>query len=657
MISRRLAFGLALFAALLIAAPGAYALNPNHECAFCHNVHNSPGQDLLQAATSEATCLSCHDPAAPGNAAGGSDIKVAVHTNKAGSLKAAFDISCVGCHEPHSSLDADLGAGSLGTSLKLVGTDQGAGTAQIATPNSGIRDVVFLSRGTDAGGPSMYSFADGDEDLDALFSGICEVCHTDTDNHENGTIVPDLSDHTHNVALNCTACHPHVDSFWGTGGECLDCHNGPQDKAGVGPVGGRRSIEPEFSWSSHHLTTAVTSDDCQVCHDQSQHQQGQVRLWNVDTGTTVAILSETVRPDVDATEAAKLTAFCLACHDSDGAAGAAPFSDAQMPPVIDETTWNSETTHNLVGTLSCFGDGLSFGCHDSGHGSQKVSLLAPSTVAPTAPANIAEEEGFCFNCHDSDGPSIVDAESAFNTAILWADDAVASGSATMNDRHDVQYAAQSTSGAVIECVNCHDPHTASRVALPLSLLRADPDPGDGRTPGSNWFEGLAGAGLGTDAQSEWCMDCHDGSFPTGVQYQSAGTTDILTEWLVTSHGAAGSAASLKTGANYYALDAVVPCLACHQPHPGTTPQPVTPSLFNNLFQMKDTIVGTDWTTVIPSDGPLYEITTLQSRGTKNPPFDNDEVNSYYLCNTCHTASMGSGKPNCFDCHTHDDSRF
>ena len=67
--------------------------------------------------------------------------------------------------------------------------------------------------------------------------------------------------------------------------------------------------------------------------------------------------------------------------------------------------------------------------------------------------------------------------------------------------------------------------------------------------------------------------------------------------------------------------------------------------------MNDTIHGQDFTTVIPPDDAAdYELTSLTTR-------KNDNVNGYYLCNTCHISSMGSGKLNCFNCHTHGDGRF
>jgi len=244
-----------------------------------------------------------------------------------------------------------------------------------------------------------------------------------------------------------------------------------------------------------------------------------------------------------------------------------------------------------------------------------------------------------------------------DTPPLWGDDDTQSGPVNQNDRHDVKHATQGVSSVKIECADCHDPHTANATSPPFSLVRTDPDPTDGRVPGTGWFADSAavnGGSGGTDAISEWCLDCHDGSLPAAVQdNRSPQVYDILhggTSWYGNSHGAGGSSASLKTGANYWGLDMVVSCLACHQTHPDDTAQQITTTLFNNLFLMKDTIHGTDFTTVIPSDGGAYELTTLTLKK------DNKPVNGYYLCNTCHVSSMGNVS-NCFRCHTHGDGRF
>jgi len=70
---------------------------------------------------------------------------------------------------------------------------------EIATPNSGDKDVIFTAT---TGG---NSYADGD----SVYNGICEVCHTQTTYHRNNT----SGDHAHYVGENCISCHKHSDEF------------------------------------------------------------------------------------------------------------------------------------------------------------------------------------------------------------------------------------------------------------------------------------------------------------------------------------------------------------------------------------------------------------------------------------------------------------
>ncbi len=400
-----------------------------HDCSFCHTTHSAPGPTLLLNADVEVHCLSCHGPA------GTSTKKAAVHSN-ATTQYAAFSMSCIDCHTPHSSLINWLG----GTNIMQVGKDvSGGGVAEVSTPNSGIRDVVFESRGTGAAQPSLHSFADSDEDANTVYDGVCEVCHTLTGHHRNN-----LADATHYTGDTCVTCHTH-DSGFAPSGECTDCHNSIQDDGDGTPLGGRREIVSEFSLFSHHVQGTLVSSDCEACHEMTQHQQDQVRLKNADDPTNpgaVAVL--TGDPLTSSTEAAKIEPICLACHDANGAGGSAPFSDSQMPPVIDSTKW-ATASHSLglAGVMTCFGGDGQFGCHNTGHGSQKRKLLAPWDLAPIAPDYVSEEEGACYVCHDATGPAGTNLEADFAKAIS----------------HPVANSLQVV-GRPVECEDCHNPHGA-----------------------------------------------------------------------------------------------------------------------------------------------------------------------------------------------------
>jgi hypothetical protein len=77
-----------------------------------------------------------------------------------------------------------------------------------------MRPVVYESRGTDNLDPDFlsdytHSFTNTDEDNDGWMDGPCEICHTETSNHQND----DLGN-THNNGRTCTAsCHTHSTGF------------------------------------------------------------------------------------------------------------------------------------------------------------------------------------------------------------------------------------------------------------------------------------------------------------------------------------------------------------------------------------------------------------------------------------------------------------
>lgn len=193
----------AAFAALTASflSPGPVrALIANHQCSYCHNVHGATADVLLNASSVEALCLTCHGPG------GISTLKADVHLNDRNSNYPAFRITCRQCHDPHDNLPNWVG----GTNIKTVGSDQdGTGLARITTPNSGVRNVAFESRGPDAGQPTLHSFADNDEDGNLYYDGVCETCHTLTRFHRNNS----SGGHAHNTGETCTRCHGHVDNF------------------------------------------------------------------------------------------------------------------------------------------------------------------------------------------------------------------------------------------------------------------------------------------------------------------------------------------------------------------------------------------------------------------------------------------------------------
>jgi predicted CXXCH cytochrome family protein len=324
---------------------------------------------------------------------------------------------------------------------------------------------------------------------------------------------------------NCTPCHGEGNEGYGSVPSCASCHAGggaltctgchasAQDNGDDVPLEGRRAIVLEFSRASHHVTGEVSDADCTVCHEMSAHKQGKVRLLDADDSSKVVVLEGD--PLAEAAEAEKLEPFCLSCHDDDGADGEAPFASGAMPPSIDATAWSSASHHAAERT--CMGDGETFGCHGTGHGSKKRKLLGPATGSASGVDGDAtrEEEGFCYTCHQEDGEAETDVESEF-------------GSTT----HHIIGSHEQGTTIQLECTSCHDPH----VAAPSGLL-VDPDDG--------------GAWSGT--LQSFCLTCHDGDAPEGVAFPatSTGTGFDKSRFVGTTH-----ASELGDDS----------CLECHSPH-------------------------------------------------------------------------------------------
>ena len=270
-------------------------------------------------------CTSCH---------GGSDHPTVHKTG------ATWEPACTECHELHDPLNLNLSLVTDVVHSQTLDTD---------------KSIVFTART----GPHSFSNGAGATD------GVCQVCHTETTYHlHDGTGAP------HHDGEDCTDCHSHGEGFMPAGGgSCVACHSATQ--------GGRRAVVGEFVLTSRHVQGGgVTDADCAVCHDMSRHQQGQVRLKDADDpDNPAAVVGLRGNPMSDPAEAGLLGPFCLACHDGDGAGGTPPFADGMMPRPINAGAWAAAS--HRVGQITCVGDGETFGCHGSGHGSTKVKLLAP----------------------------------------------------------------------------------------------------------------------------------------------------------------------------------------------------------------------------------------------------------------------------------------
>ncbi len=467
------------------------------ECTNCHNPHtvsaaaklSDPDTGGVWGGSMDGFCLTCHDGLPPVGvtfAAGGPGTPISVHSNvDVTAVEAPFSSVCIQCHEQH-------GADNLYLIRQMVEVN----------PPLTVGPITFTATS------GANSFDDG---VSALTSRICVACHQDPNNpgypmtnHQGGAGHSGGLDFT---ASDCSQCHPHdVDSDSTTQDgfmpdpKCTGCHQFP--------MGPRRQIVGmggDFSNTSHHVQGQVVDDDCKLCHEMSQHQNGTVRLYNVDTG---AVIPYTGGPIPEA--------FCLACHDGDGAAGnPAPFSDGLTVPNIS-AGWG--TSSHAVG-LTCYD------CHDNGHGSNKIGLLATWNAAPDGDPDdpMRQEERFCYQCHDGT-VATTDIQSEFGRA----------------SHHDVALTDQNANGSKVECINCHNPHMDNAANQNVS-----PD---------NWYQQWTGRRV------DFCLACHDGAPPVTTG-GPAPAVAMPPTWIGTGYDK-----STYVGATHDANLGAWGCSHCHDEH-------------------------------------------------------------------------------------------
>ena len=208
---------------------------------------------------------------------------------------------------------------------------------------------------------------------------------------------------------------------------------------------------------SAHPPDPAKRTDCRVCHDYNHatkpHKKGTPYLNHKDGGTSI---------EFDITNPSSLEPFCLTCHDKDGATDGNTATGVPKRPFSKETQSSNEAPDvktNWTGSahsanISCFGDGISNGCHGNPHGSGKRALLAPYNDA------VGEDQKyFCFNCHGNNpdrltlAPNIQDQIQKKDVPGQSGHPIPAAGEPWLHKRKEQIIVDKRHS----ECIDCHDP--------------------------------------------------------------------------------------------------------------------------------------------------------------------------------------------------------
>jgi predicted CxxxxCH...CXXCH cytochrome family protein len=276
---------------------------------------------------------------------------------------------------------------------------------------------------------------------------------------------------------------------WGVGTTtCSDCHGGVVK-------GVRRTVSGaagDFSKTSTHTTGTNTpaKSTCQACHGNhlGLGLDPNAALLNGDTGAAVTFNGT----------GASVEAFCVSCHDANGAARLAapadPFGADGVSPVNISWTLGSvahSQAANANKCLACHGNAAAAGTtldpFMNAHGSSQPKLMrytynsADSVIAAT---------NVCYNCHGT-------------TPANGAVDAIQAQFNLTGGRH-----------STIKCSACHDQHralpgshTPGSAALAGVLSGVS---GSNPTFGATNWAGAASLSTANPADSEYkiCFKCH-----------------------------------------------------------------------------------------------------------------------------------------------------
>jgi hypothetical protein len=393
---------LLFWAFLVLVSPDVYAsgLDVPHNtvnsisCGNCHDIFAYNQPNLMPPWTVHAPqdiddtqlntlCRGCHN-----------DIPVPyvkTHSSlQTGTKYGNWTVECSVCHDPHAQEQNNLNGSTYGKLIrKQISLNRITGTIP---QKIGSKTVKFL------GQTGANSFADGD----AVYDGICEVCHTKTSHHRNnGTAV----NQSHNDGTRCTICHSHVNGFAGFDhtaagvvvpvSPCMDCHGalGSDLIAGVhgnqcglchvDPLGAGPLVEPYETNHPHGGACSDCHGPFSTIHSHSDHnaasQSGIVEIFSSD-GHDSSFDEFMVQVD------------CITCHTTNlQAAHGNDCSTCHPTPYNTLGTWNRTCQQG--------------GCHTVFH--------ADSTTAHDPFSATNDSGNDCLRCHN-DGSWIVDQNHCLN---------------------------------------------------------------------------------------------------------------------------------------------------------------------------------------------------------------------------------------------------
>ncbi|MHC4083635.1 MAG: hypothetical protein ACYSU3_00690 [Planctomycetota bacterium] len=470
--------GLAMLA-LTVSMAQALSHNDNNNinCVDCHFGHT--GSLVPRDAGQEILCKTCHNPTDP-NAGHLSDIGLHMVDSN------TTIIDCGSCHEVHNP-----GSTDPQTALNLSYVRGNTSKYVVGA----LEPAQFEVR------PDHFAFSS------SPYNGICQSCHVSITRHTNDGFIDHNpgtpADNAHEIGTDCISCHAHTDSFLGSGGSCLDCHDEVQDDDPNDGIPARRAVASEFGLGSRHVMGGTATDaDCAVCHMESEtdHKNGLIDLRDPDTGTGLTGFTQFTRNTASDTLETWVTDvqdnFCMKCHDTDGATAAAVDPNNPLRPFSAED-------RDVPDVFGQFGTGNSFYHPVRGAGNNPYAIPSGSngnniTMEPPWNQDSTHDQISCFDCHMTNGHGHANQRMLRSAIDLDTME-------TTTAKKDLPSGMGSTVDAF--CRRCHK----------ASVYESSSDP---ESVGSIFeYHGLGQNGHGGDTGNELgCMGCHAGivDFSAGV---------------------------------------------------------------------------------------------------------------------------------------------
>lgn len=497
-----------------------------------------------------------------------------------------------------------------------------------ASPKTGSKTVkLFNTTGNN-------SYADGD----ATYTGVCEVCHTETAYHQNTS----AGDHAHNAGTKCTNCHFHTEGFKGTG--CDSCHGYPPvaDTATGGPDGLVNSpgVTGSVTAGAHGTHVNTKGFECEQCHVNSvgtgpEHNNGAPQSISIGfslfSGTYLGgIYDGQATANYDNSEVnttvmntGSLTCDNLYCHSN-----AAPFDGVN---VYEAPAWD--------GSVTCAS------CHDEGG---SITTLSAKHGVHTDESRYAFP---CEKCHDqtANGSTSIKNESYHvnNTKdiIFTGGGSYNAGTRACTNTYCHSDAAGGAPNVAVafsdavtmDCTSCHDGRTGDLTEMTTN--------GHERLVSSNWVRQYK------------CYYCHDDTMNSSNNIKDLTkhvneTKDVVinSNWYVTGSPDPTYDSGTKVCDNTYChsdgtsvnpdikavawTDGRMKCNSCHGHADGTCTECHSDGI-------TAWAAGEEWKSAMP----MY---TNTGAGTAKANTHERHMLTDFNCDNCHNNTIANGT--CTSCH-------